>query len=795
MSDSARTPVSLLVSSILAVVAVAPTSALCAPANVHSIKTAHPSSSSSVIRTGALREVVVTATKFGAADVMDVPASIQAITGATLRLEGASGIMSIAGQIPGLAVQTLGPGDRRYIIRGIASTGASTVGVYYGEAVINQGNNDDGGGFQPDIRLYDINRIEVLRGPQGTLYGASSMSGTIRFIPNKPKLDRTYGYVTLEGSNTQHGGNNYNVNGMLNLPIVANVLALRLVGWKLYDSGYVNQIRVGSGVTALVNGAAVPVQPLGFLKGVNYEKVGGGRAILRYRPSRNLTVDLDYTAQSGYSGGSSRWTPPGVRAFSGGTMEPVTGCDLCNTDVTQSPWNDKLKVYGMTVRWRTHLGKLTATTNQFNRNTGFTFDSTPILVSFAVPVPAETFEPRERKSNSTEVRFATTLDSPVNFVVGAFRQQTSMNLAVDVLTTDAMGLATGPFSSANSADALTYPGVGDTFFGRTDHKETQQWAGFGQASWKITDRWTAEAGARYFTENLTGYQVQTHPFGGFPPGSPTNVPIYDPNESFNKVTWMGNLSYRFGPQALLYATVATGFRSGGLNSLSEPFEPVPKAYAPDSLTNYELGVKGNLLRGYLQYQVDGYLIHWNNMQVQLTTPDGAFVYQGNAGTAEVKGAEFDFKARPVRYLTASVAGSYQDAYLTQGASALQKQLNPTLGVTGDKIPNVPDFQFNVMLDYTRPLVGNWIGSVGMNLSYRGAVNSYFASNPFNLPLKAYTLTNLRAGVIYRRWSVTLFAHNVTNERAQVSAINSTQDPHALLTVQPRTVGITVTRRF
>ena len=795
MSTSVRSTIALLVSSLIALTVLGSQPAT-ARASINAAAPADGTSDgNSVVRTGELSEVVVTATKLGAADVIDVPASIQAITGATLQREDASGIMSIAGQIPGLAVQTLGPGDRRYIIRGIASTGSSTVGVYYGQAVITQGNGDDGGGFQPDIRLYDMNRIEVLRGPQGTLYGASSMSGTIRFIPNKPKLDRTYGYVTLEGSNTQHGGNNYNANGMLNLPIVANVLALRLVGWKLYNSGYVNQIRVGSGVTALVNGVAVPVQPLGFLKGVNYEKVGGGRAILRYRPSRNLTIDLNYTAQSGSSGGSSRWTPPGVTAFSGGTIEPVTGCDLCNTDVTQSPWADNLKVYGLTVRWRTHLGKLTATTNQFNRNTGFTFDSTPILASFAVPVPAETFEPRQRKSNSTEVRFATALDSPVNFVVGAFRQQTSMNLAVDVITTNALGLITGPFSSANSADALSYPGVGDTFFGRTDHRETVQWAGFGQATWKITHRWTAVAGARYFTENLSGFQVQTHPFGGFPPGTPSDVPVFDPNESFSKVTWMGNLSYKFGPAALLYATVATGFRSGGLNALSEPFEPVPKAYAPDSLTNYELGLKGRLLSGYLQYQLDGYLIHWNNIQVQLTTPDGAFVYQGNAGTAEVKGAEFEVKARPVRYLTASLAGSYQDAYLTQGATAVQKQLNPTLGVTGDKIPNVPDFQFNVMLDYTRPLVGNWIGTLGMNLSYRGAVNSYFSSNPFNLPLKAYTLTNLRAGVIYHRWSVTLFAHNVTNERAQVSAINSTQDPHALLTVQPRTVGITVTRRF
>ena len=150
-----------------------------------------------------------------------------------------------------MSIQDLGPGDKKYVIRGINSIGDSTTGVYYGEAVITQGNSDDGGGFQPDIRLYDLDHVEVLRGPQGTLYGASSMSGTIRYHPQGPgSWTRSEGYVNLEDSSTTGGGNNYNVNGALNLPILDNVLSLRLVGWKLYDSGYVNQIRVGAGVTA-----------------------------------------------------------------------------------------------------------------------------------------------------------------------------------------------------------------------------------------------------------------------------------------------------------------------------------------------------------------------------------------------------------------------------------------------------------------------------------------------------------------------------------------------------------------
>jgi len=749
-----------------------------------------------------LTEVVVTANKLNAQKVLDVPASIQAISGDTLKSAGDVAFMDIAGDIPGLSVQDLGPGDKKYVIRGINSTGDSTTGIYYGEAVISGSNADDGGGFQSDIRLFDLDRVEVLRGPQGTLYGASSMSGTIRFIPKEPDLNNLGGYLTMEGSETAHASGNYNFNGEVNLPIVDNVLSLRLVGWKVYDSGCINQIRVGDGVTGLVNeGTAakpnyqpVPIPGIGLIKGVNDDDVGGARAMLRYQPTDRLTIDANYTSQTETSDGSSRYTPAGTTAFHGGPIAAVQGCDLCNTDVTQSPWNDNLTVFGLTVTYNTGAGTVTGTTNQYNRTTDFSFDSTPVLVSFDIPVPAETFEPRTRKVNSSELRYASDLDFPVNFVVGGYREHEQQDLAVDVIATNSLGLPTGPFSSANSQDALNFPGVGDTFFGRTDERSTTEYAGFSEATWKITPAWTAVAGLRYFTETLNGVQVQTHPFGGFPPG-PTLVPLPDPTETFNKVTWKANLSYKFSDSLLAYGTVSTGFRGGGLNAVSEPFEPIPAAYSPDTLTNFEVGAKGRLFDGLFDYQADVYFIRWSNIQVQETTPDGAFVYQGNAGEARVKGVEFEFTAHPIQYLTASFAGSYTDAYLQQGATAEQYKLNPTLGLTGDAIPNVPKYQFSLGLNYRRPIANGWDGMVATDVTYRDAENSYFASNSFNLPLAPYTLVGLRTGVIEGPWSVTAFARNLTNKRAQVSAINSSQDPDALLTVQPRTIGLTLTRNF
>jgi iron complex outermembrane recepter protein len=778
-----------------------------------------PSADSSLV----LEEVTVTANKLNATKVLDSPTSIQAISGDALQNAGVSGIMDIAGDIPGLSIQDLGPGDKKYVIRGINSTGAATTGVYYGEAVISGSNADDGGGFESDIRLYDMDHIEVLRGPQGTLYGASSMSGTLRFIPKAPDLNTVSGYGTVEGSETAHTEReNYNFNGAVNLPLIDGVLAVRLVGWKEYDAGYINQIRVGTGVTGLTAsgppatpGGAPTVQTtsvnaIGLIKGVNDDDVGGGRIMVRYQPFDRLTIDANYTEQTETSDGSSRYTPAGTTAFNLGPITPVQGCDLCNTDVTQSPWSDNLKVFGTTITYDTGAGTVTGTTNQFNRRTDFNFDSTPVLVSFDVPVPAETLEPRYRQVNSSELRYASAFDFPVNFVAGVYREHEHQFLNVDVLATNGNGLPIGPFCDNNSCDAGAYPGTGTTFFGRSDERWTTSYAGFGEVTWKATDALTATAGIRYFTESLEGVQIQTHPFGGFPATDTNLVPVYDPNETFNKVTWKGNVSYKFDEALLAYATVSTGFRSGGLNAVSEPFEPIPVAYKPDSLTNFELGAKGRLLNGLFDYQADVYFIRWSDIQEQETTADGAFVYQGNAGTAKVKGVELELTAHPVQYLTAQLAGSWQEAFLSSGAdqqivvpatattpAVTAYDLNPTLGRTGDAIPSVPRTQADFGLNYTRPIpnLSGWDGMAAVDINYRGRENSYFASNSFNIPLSSYTLVNLRLGVIKDLWSVTAFARNLTDKRAQISAINSSQDPDALLTIQPRTIGLTATRKF
>ena len=237
--------------------------------------------------------ITVTASKRGAQLLREVPASIQALSGNSLERAGIVEFADYATRVPGLSFQDLGPGDKEYVIRGTNSTGAAMVGVYYDEAIISANNANDGGGRNADIRLFDLERIEVLKGPQGTLYGASSMSGTIRIITKKPDATEISGYVASELSGTSEGGTNYNFNGAINLPIIEDKLAMRATGWKVDNSGFIDAPRI----------------PSGPLENINNDKTSGARFQVRLTPNDDFTLLASATNQTTHSDGSSRFTP------------------------------------------------------------------------------------------------------------------------------------------------------------------------------------------------------------------------------------------------------------------------------------------------------------------------------------------------------------------------------------------------------------------------------------------------------------------------------------------------------
>ena len=726
-----------------------------------------------------LADIVVTANKRGNEALAKLPLTIQALSGDTLAKSGITQFTEYATRIPGLAFQDLGPGDKKYIIRGINSTGASTVGAYYDEAVISANNANDGGGRNVDIKLFDIERIEVLKGPQGTLYGASSESGTIRIITNKPDSHTLSGYVNGEVSGTHKGGANYNLNGAINLPIVEDKLAARFVGWYINDSGYVDQVRLRTGRD----------------NDVNNEETYGGRGELRWTPAPGFSLTASATYQKQQSDGSSRYTPPGALSFSTVGFPAVPGGDLINTDLSRSPYDDKAQIYSLTGQYDFSAGSIVATTNYFKRDVSFNFDSSPILFFFGVPIPGITIQPQSRSIWSNELRYSTKFDGPLNFIAGAFYSEEKSNFETQVLTIDDNGNPVGTFSPLDSADALQNPN-GNTFFGRYENQRLKQYAFFGEATYELTSTLKATGGVRYFHNRAVSVDQQTHPFGGFG-ASPPLAPQFNTAVD-SKVTYKGNLSWQASGDVLVYGTVASGFRTGGTNQADLPFASgIPRTYASDSLTNFELGTKLTLAGGKLRIDAAVYHINWSKIQIRALDATGAFPFTTNAGGAHVDGGEIDINARLATGVTLAVNGSYQNAHLTSDQPTLLLPRSPSLGLDGDQIPNVPRFQASVNLDVERPLTGTLNYIVHGDVSYRGASHTTLgrSRDPFDVRLDDYALTNLRFGVTDGKWKAEVFVRNLFDARAQIDAIASSQDPLAYITVRPRTLGASVSRKF
>jgi len=725
-----------------------------------------------------LQEVTVTASKRGEESAQDLPEAIQAISGAQLQSKGAVEFSDFAASVPSLSYNDLGPGDKKYVIRGINSTGAATVGVYYDEAVITASNSNDGGGRNADIRLFDLDRIEVLKGPQGTLYGASSMSGTIRYITRKPVFDKLEGYVQGEYSDTSQGGTNYSVNGAINLPIIDGRMALRVTGWNVDNSGFIDSVRI----------------PAGPIDNSNTEVARGGRVTLRWQPTDNLNLIATSTTQTVHAGGSSRYTPSGVMSFgdTAAGYPPIPGGDLVNTDLTVSPWDEKIGVFGLTGEYTMAHGTLTATSNYFDRKIDYAFDSSPILFFFGVPIPALTLQPQERRVISSEVRYASKLDGPINFVAGGYLQDEKNDFKVQVVKSNVFGVVNGPFSPLDADDALQNPD-GNTFFGRFDNNKVKQYAFFGEVNYNITDKLTAVGGVRYFHSRQDSQQDTLHPFGGFGPNIP--IGIQETAGSDKKTTFKLNLSYKFNPQALVYATASQGFRAGGRNSADLPFaSDIPPGFGPDSLWNFEIGEKSEFLDGRLRLNAALYQIRWTDIQVQGVDNTGAFVFITNAGKARVDGFEVEANAVLAPGLQFDVGAAYTNAKLTEDQPIIPN--NPNLGKNGDRLPKVPKLQFNAALDYS-VAVGN-SANLGLraDVGYRGATDTQFnTASPFNVPLDSYAVVNLRAKLDWNDWTVSLFAKNAFDERAEVDAISSDQDPLARLTLRPRTIGVSLNRKF
>lgn len=701
-------------------------------------------------------EIVVTASKRASSTIQDTPIAVQALGGEDLKEKGALDFADFYHAIPALSVQDEGPGDKRYVIRGINSAGASTVGMYLDETVITGENAQDGGGQAPDIKLFDIDRVEVLKGPQGTTFGASSMAGTIRYITKKADPDAgVNGYVQSGLRATNGASLGLQTDGAVNLPIVPGVLAIRASGFYADLPGWIDNK---------------------FQNGANAEKSKAGRLTARLQPVPDLTIDVTAMYQDVQQDAKNFYNR---LDYSGRTLP----ADY-QADEVRAPYGDESEIYNATVNYTQSYGTFTGTVSRFVRDTSFVRDASLAAQAFfglpyATTGRSALKQDKHRRVDSGEFRFGSDFGGPIQILVGGFFQNE-----------DRFYRSAWPKADASG----NIPANASLLLDRTVDTRIKERALFGEVSYQFVPGLTFTAGGRLFDfklEQISDAIVAAGGAAGKGPG-----PLLSTKD--DGLIGRFNLAYKLSDQVNTYVQVAQGYRSGGTNDQTAAAlanVTIPDGYGSDSLWSYEAGVKTSLLDRKLFLNGAVYYIDWSDIQVSQQATNGtvSFGYTGNGGKGEVKGVEMTLEAKPVRGLDINLAGNYNTAKLSQDNPI------PSTGRKGNRIPYVPEVTASGAVNYATAVPSLGVdASFGADVSYQGSMATKFNSTIANYQrLDAYWLVGLRAGISKGPWQVNL---NVTNLFDDQTTINFNEIvpgvyPLGYYTNRPRTVSLSGMVRF
>jgi iron complex outermembrane recepter protein len=723
-----------------------------------------------------LEEIIVTATK-RTSTLQETPISITAVTGEGLLARGVSDINTLMDQTPGVSFQTLGPGRTNFNIRGLSDAGGSspTVGFYLDDVPITPATSVNTAAGKSEISpdLYDLQRIEVLRGPQGTLYGAGSEGGTIRLLANQPKLNEfeASGQVIL--SNTDHSnGVNHTENGMVNLPLIDQHLALRLVVSDKFDDGYIDRVVVSpfpqytNGFTQRGEVAAAPVQKV--YDDVNTAHTTAVRALLLWEPIENLTVTPSIVTQKVYQGGqNSIDLPPGNFAH----YQPG--------DIPEQ-YNERIDLYALTVKFKLGSVQMQSTTSQMYINTLNVEDVWEQLSGSIVPsgspflTQGNAYEQHRQRQLSEELRFSSSEDQALQWIVGGFYND---------------------FKDASNFQEISsqlspYYGEANLY---TDYEpdHLKQSAVFGEATYAILPTLKATAGARYFHYDFDFLQNDS--------GIVTAPPFLSTGSAAaTGTTPKVGLSYLPTTNLTVFANVAKGFRPGSANL---PIPPVycgvdlqglgATTYKPDSVWSYEIGEKARMLDGAVGLRTSAYYINWKDIQQAVPLACG-YAYTTNAGAASSKGGELELDAKLTQTLALHESLGYTDAKITSSSadSAIE---------VGSPLANVPRWTIYTGLENLSPLANGWKLGMRADDEYTG---SEFDPNAQPYPLNrrgGYNIFNARMGVEGHDFTAYVFASNLLNKVAYLGfdrseAVNSPIFARVIPTV-PRTIGLDVQVHF
>ncbi|MEI9963413.1 MAG: TonB-dependent receptor [Caulobacteraceae bacterium] len=756
----------------------------------------------------SLSEVVVTATRRGEQNVQNIPMAIEAFSGPTLDRYNIKSIDDLGKIDPSVSVQHFGAIQQQIIIRGISSNTGQTTGVYLDEAPLQGGfNTDIFGDNIPGLRLHDVDHIEVLKGPQGTLFGAGSMDGTLRVVTVKPKFNQVEGMVEGTLAGVQSGNAYEDGDAVLNIPIVNDKVAARAVAWGESGGGFIDQYIAGH-----VN------------KDVNDEHMYGGRLSVLVNPTPRLSILGAVNYQSTVVDGSGSWTLGlGATAEAGGPEQgPFPPYE--NHSPSLEPYHQRYMLSTITAQYDLGFGSIIATSSYGTKDELQLEDTTPSDCSYFLCSdygdPPATYSPHVQFHNATEeIRFSSNFQGPFQIVAGGYFERDAMLYDGAVISVDpATGAAPCDTYASCDAAGLNIPGVNPATgignsaiqFASEDHFTVKQYTVYGQADYKIFDNLTLTVGARYFAADLDDKQInQQSIYPDFFEGVVDTPSVTSQNHSHEtKPTFNFAVLWAATPDVSFYARASSGFRIGGINQAatiaSQEGIPVPAAYGPDSLWDYEAGAKIYLLDRRLYLDMAGYHIDWDGEQ-ETALANGVYSYTLNVGKTTVNGGEFSATYKPVPDLTLQGSISYVDAQLAADFPTSVTN-SGYAGVKGDRAPYVPHVTFAGRADYQHPISDSVVGYAQTDFKYRSDEYTAFAPttaeqlgnagavSDFYTRLPPYFLLDLRAGVRWDRYDVSLFMNNVTNKAAWAGA-QPKLDAIRIFSPPPRTFGVHLTAHF
>jgi outer membrane receptor protein involved in Fe transport len=769
--------------------------------------------------TGGLQEVIVTAQKRAETE-QSVPLSITTFSAEALQQKAINNFFDYATKVPNLAFAPTGDGvgtARTVSIRGIS--GNDVTGFYIDDVPLPD---------SIDPRVLDLDHIEVLRGPQGTLFGARSMGGTVRLITREPDLSQFSAVVHGGISDTERTDRpNYTGDAVLNIPLIQDRMALRLTGFFDSEAGYFKRTWCEDPATAGVS--CFPLSGTGRTGTSNVAAIDtyGGSASLTIKAGDSLTITprvmLQRASYNGFPLGDYNSMPDNGIGFPVPSGPYVLPQPLVTNNFTQARFfniqeggSDKWDLYSLNLHWQTGIGEFVSSTAYFDRRVDETEDQSEFVWAAITagacadpapycnpPSPGPIQEIKAYQRFVEEARFASQLSGPVQFVVGAFYSDFHGRVPFASLYP--------PSQVPNLDDQLTGgepnnpDGIPNLIFAQDFHTDVQEPAVFGELTWDLTKAWQARVGLRWYQVKTTseGFEEGLAVGGGKILSPEATIKESGVNPKFE-------LDYHVDADKMIYALAAKGFRPGGVVPIVPPgtagtpndcvaaLQQVnpnltlddTRSFHSDSLWNYELGAKTGWLDHRLTLNAAAFYIRWNQIQQAVLLPCG-FQFIANGGAAESKGGELELRAAATEHLQFSAGAGYQDAKITEQGESAQP--------IGSPVFNVPNWTANASVLYTMPITANWTSATAVDYSYVG--HSYSSSNSSDLSRErpSYRLLDARIAFTHRMTELAVVGKNLTNEVTNLgdnrSIAAEVPGRPRLFINQPRTIGVEFVQRF